>query len=68
MDDTPKNGSAPAPQPLTDEQKMYVRRFAEWLLTLSRADLTIAVQNVLQPLKAAYYNRKPEDADVSRPS
>lgn len=73
MDDQPKNGSSTdepesGPQPLTDAQKLYASRFRDWLLMLSREDFTIAVNNVLQPLKAAYYNRKPETEDVSRPS
>jgi len=60
--------TAELPQPLTDEQKRYAASFRDWLLMLSREDFNIAVRNVLQPLKAAYYNRKPEEANVSRPS
>lgn len=68
MDDTPKNGSHGAPLPLTDEQKLYADRFRDWLLALSRQDFKIAVETVLQPLKASYHRHMSGGEDVSRPS
>lgn len=73
MADLEQTAEIPAPEPLTDGQKQYANRFRDWLLMLSKQDFEIAVRNVLQPLKAAYYNRPEnpahlESKDVSRPS